>query len=345
MTMNAVETDEPEVVAEVDGPGKQLKSIREERGLDLVSVAAMLHLSDSKLEALESDDYEALPGAVFIQGYLRNYARVLEVPVEPILAAYQQANPSVDQQPDLKVGRVNHEVRSSHGLVRMMTWIIVLSLIGLVLTWWQGYLQWPLFGDQAQDEAPSLEESQDKPLGDLPLNTEPALPVIDAGQSSFTLPVAKPEEPAPAVEEPETPVVEETVPVDPVEAQAEPVSAVAPETLQSDESVLAEVPPETVEEEAAPVVAEAVEPVAAPADPKIELVFSGECWVSVKDATGEFKMVGIQKEGKRQVLGGSPPYKLVLGNASAVTMLVDGEAFNLNPYVSGNVAKLTYSRN
>ena len=41
------------------------------------------------------------------------------------------------------------------------------------------------------------------------------------------------------------------------------------------------------------------------------------------------------------MLGGSPPYKLVLGNASAVSITVDGKPFDLTPYIRGKVARLT----
>jgi cytoskeleton protein RodZ len=41
------------------------------------------------------------------------------------------------------------------------------------------------------------------------------------------------------------------------------------------------------------------------------------------------------------VLGGRPPYKLVIGNSRAVTITVDGEPFDLDRYAKGNVARFT----
>ncbi|PLY15618.1 MAG: hypothetical protein C0631_06675 [Sedimenticola sp.] len=331
--MNAVVTDDADVPVVIDGPGKRLKSIRESKGLDLASVASMLHLNVSKLESLEEDDYENLPGAVFIQGYLRNYARLLEIPSGPVLEAYSKLNPGRESMPDLKVNHLRKEVHSSHGLVRMITWVIVLGLFGLVLTWWQGYLQWPLKSDQMVEEetVPAYPE-EDKPLGDLPMGRESALPTFDSGQASLQLPVAQPDD---QITDEQTITIEDEVPA---------------EEAGADQTTLTELPPLTdnpadlqegrlaTTSETAPVAVEQDSPAATKS---VELVFSGDCWVNVRDSVGSFKLAGTQPSGKRQVLGGTPPYKMVLGNASAVTVLVNGSSFDLTPYTSGNVAKFT----
>ncbi|OQX46474.1 MAG: hypothetical protein B0D86_01580, partial [Candidatus Sedimenticola endophacoides] len=70
MTMNAVPADEELSQGAPQGPGAELRRQREARELDVAQAAAMLHLSQGMLVALEADDYEQLPGAVFVQGYL-----------------------------------------------------------------------------------------------------------------------------------------------------------------------------------------------------------------------------------------------------------------------------------
>lgn len=39
----------------------------------------MLNIKREYLEALEKDEYDAIPGAVFVKGFLRNYGNFLEL--------------------------------------------------------------------------------------------------------------------------------------------------------------------------------------------------------------------------------------------------------------------------
>ena len=67
----------------------------------------------------------------------------------------------------------------------------------------------------------------------------------------------------------------------------------------------------------------------------------GACWVDVRDSERRFKLFGEMPKGARKVLGGQPPYKMVNGNAKAVTISVNGRPFDLAPYAKGNVARFT----
>jgi DNA-binding XRE family transcriptional regulator len=66
-------------------PGKRLKMAREAKGMDAAQAAEQLHLSRAMVNALEAEDYDRLPARVFVRGYYRNYARLMEVPEEIIL--------------------------------------------------------------------------------------------------------------------------------------------------------------------------------------------------------------------------------------------------------------------
>ena len=63
-------------------PGERLRRAREEKGLSQEEACKHLRLSTSYMRALEQDDYDRLPEAPFIKGYLRNYARFLGLPAE-----------------------------------------------------------------------------------------------------------------------------------------------------------------------------------------------------------------------------------------------------------------------
>ena len=70
----------------LSGVGEALARARETQGLDLVEVAQQLKFPRRHLEALEQERFEALPGATFARGMVRNYARLLKLDPEPLLA-------------------------------------------------------------------------------------------------------------------------------------------------------------------------------------------------------------------------------------------------------------------
>lgn len=72
-------------------PGQRLRAERECRGLSIAEVASQLKLAPRQVDALERDDHGALPGGLFVRGFLRNYARLLELDPQPMVAALSPA--------------------------------------------------------------------------------------------------------------------------------------------------------------------------------------------------------------------------------------------------------------
>jgi cytoskeleton protein RodZ len=72
------------------GVGTALKAARERAGMSLGEVADRLKLSIRQLEAIEHDDFQQLPGATFVRGFVRNYARFLRLDPEPLMARLEQ---------------------------------------------------------------------------------------------------------------------------------------------------------------------------------------------------------------------------------------------------------------
>lgn len=70
-------------------PGASLRNMREERGLSLEFVAQTLHLRAQLIDDIEHDAFEKMPHAVFVKGYLRAYAKLLDVDAAPLIQAYE----------------------------------------------------------------------------------------------------------------------------------------------------------------------------------------------------------------------------------------------------------------
>jgi len=75
--------------------GKELRSERVTRGIELEQISDSTKISSRYLTALEEDQFEQLPGGVFNKGIVRSYARILgldeELWVKRFMDAYQQS--------------------------------------------------------------------------------------------------------------------------------------------------------------------------------------------------------------------------------------------------------------
>ena len=69
-----------------NAPGEQLRRAREGYGWTLEDVTGNLNLTVEVVRALESGDRDALPEAAFVRGYLRAYARLMEIDENTVLA-------------------------------------------------------------------------------------------------------------------------------------------------------------------------------------------------------------------------------------------------------------------
>jgi transcriptional regulator with XRE-family HTH domain len=66
-----------------------LSRIREDAGISLEDVAEKTKISVRFLEAIESAEYEKLPGGIFGVSYLRQYAEAVGLSEGPLLTAYR----------------------------------------------------------------------------------------------------------------------------------------------------------------------------------------------------------------------------------------------------------------
>ncbi len=287
-------------------PGRRLRQAREAMGMEVATVAEQLHLSKAMVQALEEENYEALPARVFVRGYYRNFARLVGVPEDIVLEEFGQLCPEGEDcsVPPAVAQGIRKEIHSNHGLVRLATWLIVIALLTMFGLWWKSYLdkKAPVDAPVVQTETAPAAEMEKSPAAAAP---SPA--VVQAPK-----PVVRPE----TVEEPQ-----ETV----ADAPAAEVASSEPPVASQASS-----PPE-----------EAVQQVVAP--PRVLLSFRGDCWVDVRDSSRSFKLVGRRQAGDVFELKGEAPYKMVLGNARNVSITIDGSPFDLAPYTKGNVAKLTFN--
>jgi len=65
--------------------GRALAAAREARGMSQADVATQLRLHLRQVKAIEEEDLTALPEGPFVRGYVRSFARLVDLPAEPLL--------------------------------------------------------------------------------------------------------------------------------------------------------------------------------------------------------------------------------------------------------------------
>lgn len=307
-------TDEIQVVVEEAAtpplsPGKVLAAARNEKGLSVMDVARSLRLSARQIEAIEAEEFDKLPGMTFIRGFIRNYAKLLQLDPEPLLEGCQRTSvPPVQVQVSVPPGQVEFSssrtqrtFSSSHERSRILKMLPAILVVVALLGWAVYELM----------QGSSNHTVVVKPAGD---SSAVVLPLPPA-----TIPVQA--ESAVAATESTSAAVPEVAPKD-----ATPSSKEVPAASQTP----ARTPAQTVE---------------APAQPgsgKVRLLFSGESWVEIKDKVGRtiYKQTGYA--GNEQIISGTPPFAVTVGKASNVKAFYNDKAVDLVPTAtSGDVARLT----
>ncbi|HYI87029.1 MAG TPA: RodZ domain-containing protein [Burkholderiales bacterium] len=130
----------------------------------------------------------------------------------------------------------------------------------------------------------------------------------------------------------------------PVQAAAAPVAvapaAAAPEQTKGVVAVAVPPPPALVPEK--PKVVAPEKPKAVGAGPhRLVVRTDGEAWIEIKDSADRMLVSSLNPPGSERVVRGKPPYSLVIGNASNVTVLYDDKPIDLAPHTRQDVARLT----
>jgi len=111
--------------------GATLKAEREIRQISLEEVAQVTRIPLASLRRLEADELESLPGEVFVRGFLRSYARALDLDADKVLAAHGGVvSPSVAPAP---LGSVSTPERGRR-LGLAVALVILLLLFTLALS-------------------------------------------------------------------------------------------------------------------------------------------------------------------------------------------------------------------
>lgn len=137
-------------------PGQRLREAREAKGLSVQDVAKALHMSTAYVKALEADDYERLPEAAFVKGYLRNYARLTGLPSDDVANMFSQV---MAEEPAKNTTQERSEISNAQGVSQSWLLYAGAGAVALLLVLW-----WGLAPDAADDSVRSIESQNEQVL-------------------------------------------------------------------------------------------------------------------------------------------------------------------------------------
>ena len=300
----------------IGGAGRLLRQAREQQQMSVQALASTLKVPVYKLQALEEDRWDVLTDSVFTRSLALSVCRLLHISAEPVLAGLPKheaaklaSNPEGINAPfkekTLRSLMSSSQDSGSSNAVKVVAALLIAVAGGAGLYF---VPQWQA-AEEAQAAAAPGEAATDEPLFMPQLQTEPETPVAEPSE-------VKPES---------------ATAVTAASAAAVDATAIPPATV-------------TAAAEAANAVAAAPEPASKPAATAngrvLRFAATGESWVQVRDAQQQVVMEKMLKAGDvYQEAAAGRPLQIVVGNASATTLEIDGVATDLTASAKNNVAR------
>ncbi|MFL1526012.1 RodZ domain-containing protein [Pseudomonas sp. O230] len=338
----------PEVVAANRvNPGETLRQARESNGWSLAEVALKLNLTVNSLGNLEAGAFDKLPGHTFARGYIRAYAKLLGMDQSVLVQQFDQSTGTDSQGSNVhSLGRIEEPVRVSHTILRIVSLLLLIAVIGGGFVWWQDQASLrtkdlaslspehvEVEGADGTTQIHPLDEPEDQAVaeGQAEGSTALALPQAETSaeapvEAEAIAPAAAPTAPTHST----TPVA--PAPVAPVHSTAPVVATPSPtapvvSTLPATASVTPTIPASTA---AAPVAGQG----------QVQLQFTADCWTQVTDGTGKVLVSGLKRKGENVTVSGKPPFAVRLGFARGAQVSYNGQVVDVAPFTSGETARL-----
>lgn len=293
--------------------GEVLQVARVAKQLSQQDVSNSLRYSVKQIDALEKGNYDLLPDAMITRGFIRNYAKLLEIDAEPLLASYRDA---VSSQPK-KMIAVNSSMRPVQLTKESQPWLKYILGSILVLLF---LLAWLFYIDYMPKPTPATVE-----------NT--------AGLAEKVAPVpaeALPEVALPAAQRAanDASASDLTAGTDAAPINNTPQPAASAEAQAAGAIVAPELKPSTApnEQQAAMTVV---------SDKPLIMTFTALSWVSVTDKSGKVVYEKVSHGGDKVTVNATPPLNLVIGNASGTKLNFGGVDVDLAAKTKDNVARIT----
>ena len=283
-------------------PGQMLSAARVQQNLTQREVAETLHITMHYVNAIEHDEHDKLPGAVFAKGYIKRYAEIMALDETAVMVAYEglgYASPAAI----VGTGRNTRKPRR----VGKSLWAVAASA-AVFISLFLGLWAWN--GEDADTPAgslePALSESPESSGPAQPLTAMPAAPAESdsasrraaaAVRDPLSLPLASPQQAT-------------------VDGRAVSGSVNRAEIDERNASGLDSAEPATV--------------VAGEGKDTLKLSFSGTSWIEVRDSGNGERIRDLRMAGDVLEIKGVAPFEVFLGDAPRIRLSLNGNDIDLS---------------
>lgn len=142
-------TMEQQSGSKMQTPGVMLREARRAKKLTQEEIAKQMRLNVQWIKDLESNDYSRAAALIYVRGYLRAYARLLDLSADDVIAAFEglgleeaftrdRADEKVIKHQSVPIISKSTRVIVNRRMIHWITASAFVILIVLVGVWWQG---------------------------------------------------------------------------------------------------------------------------------------------------------------------------------------------------------------
>ncbi len=281
-----------------------LTEARKSKNYSVDNICEHLKIPKNVISAIEASNIEALPAPTYTQGYIRAYAKFLEIAEDDLLVMYNEAVPHELASALKPRSSLPGEASSQSPLVKMVTMLLIAGGVAAVL---YGSIQY------YQEKADVMEnqlESKERSFTGNSLDS-PGSNRLDIQQDKGIT----------GDDETAMESSDLLVSQDP-ESQLESAQT----TADSSEEVVSE------------------QDESIPQDDVINILAEQGAWMEVRDATRARLLYNMVPSGSSKVLQGKGPFRISMGNARSTRVLINDIEIDFTRYISSkNTASFTVS--
>ena len=281
-----------------------LTEARKSKNYSVDDICEHLKIPKNVISAIEASNVEALPAPTYSQGYIRAYAKFLEIADDDLLAMYNEAVPHELASSLKPRSSLPGEASSQSPLVKMVTMLLIVGGITTVL---YGSIQY------YQEKADVMEnqlESKERSFTGNSLDS-PGSNRLDTPEDQVL------------TEDDETAI-----------ESSDPLESPASESQIESVQITAESSEEAVSEQDESI----------PQDDVIKILAEQGAWMEVRDATRARLLYNMVPSGDSKLLQGEGPFRISMGNARSTRVFINDIEIDFASYISSkNTASFTVS--
>lgn len=320
-------------------PGAMLAAQRQKKGWSVEQVAALVKLAPRQIQAIEADNYAALPGLAVARGFVRSYAKVVgldanalaaAMPHESAVAQRDHIVPQHSLSTPFSEGPLPAMMMSTRGnssALPIIAGVVVVALLagGAAVRWSDlgadvPQLAWLKSHKSESAVAPdmSANANADAGLTDTPVNARVdtiAPAVDDAAKPAAAVEPAPVQAATPAAAEPAAAPAASAASAAPASAPSAASVPVSGTTVPSGLNIVS-------------------------SKDMLRLTFREDSWVEIRRADKSAIISRLLKAGTTESFDVSDAASLTIGNAAGVDATLRGQPLDLKMPGGSNVARI-----